>query len=160
MIDDRRADRELAVEHRGRRRRDPGFLDVDDDIAVDLVGVGGAIAKADDIELNRRQQFQPRLGQDSRFQISGERTGARDHRAELFGAVGLQREPGLERPKAARQIGPEIARPGRARGEAPGFPAQIGRRRGKRLAMPLAVANDQEAGVIGHLSPFVEIERD
>ena len=64
MIDDRRAYRELAVENRRRRRRDPGLLNIDDDIAVDLVGVVGAIAEADDIELNRRQQFQPRLGQD------------------------------------------------------------------------------------------------
>ena len=26
--------------------------------------------------------------------------------------------------------------------------------------MPLAIANDQKAGVIGHLSPFMKIERD
>jgi flagellar biosynthesis repressor protein FlbT len=77
VIDDRRADREPAVENRGRWRRDPGFLNVDDDIAIDPVGVIGAIAKADDVELNRRQQFQPRLGQDPGFQISGQRTGAR-----------------------------------------------------------------------------------
>ena len=81
-------------------------------------------------------------------------------RAQLFGAIGLQREPGLERAKAARQIGPEIARPGRAGGKAPRFAAQIGRRRGKRLAVLLAVAHHQEAGVVGHLPPFVEIERD
>ena len=37
MIDDRRADRELAVDQGGRRRRDPGFLDIDDDIAIDLL---------------------------------------------------------------------------------------------------------------------------
>src|SRR5229473_7831218 len=42
VIDDGRAYRELAVEHGGRRRRDPGFLDVDDDAAIDLVGIGRA----------------------------------------------------------------------------------------------------------------------
>ena len=26
--------------------------------------------------------------------------------------------------------------------------------------MPVAVAHDQEAGIIGHLSPFVEVERN
>ncbi len=26
--------------------------------------------------------------------------------------------------------------------------------------MPIAVADEQEAGIVGHLSPFVEIERD
>ena len=70
VIDDGCAYRELAVENRRRGCRDPGFLNVDDDLAIDLVGVGGAIAEADDIELHRRQQFQPRLGQDACFQIS------------------------------------------------------------------------------------------
>src|SRR5216684_6228714 len=45
MIDDSRAYRELAVEQRGRWRRDPGLLNIDDDFAIDLVGVGSAIAK-------------------------------------------------------------------------------------------------------------------
>jgi len=69
VIDDSRAYRELAVQDSRRWRRDPGFLNVDDNIAVDPVGVGSAIAKADDIELNRRQQLQPRLDLDPGFQI-------------------------------------------------------------------------------------------
>ena len=97
---------------------------------------------------------------DPRFQVARERAGPRDHRAELFGAVGLQREPGLQRAEAARQIRPEIAGPRRARREPARLPAQIGRRRRKRFAMLLAVAHEQEARVVGHLSPFVEIERD
>src|SRR5438309_8867957 len=39
VIDDGRAYRELAVENGGRRRGDPGFLDVDDNAAIDLVGI-------------------------------------------------------------------------------------------------------------------------
>src|SRR5260370_34014614 len=70
MIDDSRAYRELAIEQRRRWRRDPGFLNVDDNFAIDLVGVGSAITEADDIELDRRQQLQPRLGQNPRLQIS------------------------------------------------------------------------------------------
>ena len=104
-----------------------------DDLAIDPVGVIGAIAEADDVELDRRQQLQPRLGQDARLQISRQRAGARDHRSQLFGAVGLQREPGLERAEAARQIGTEIAGPGRAGGKPARLAAQIGRRRGKGL---------------------------
>src|SRR5882724_10991816 len=62
VIDDSRPYRELAVEDRRRWSRDPGFLNIDDNIAIYLVGVRSAIAKADDIELDRRQQLQPRLG--------------------------------------------------------------------------------------------------
>src|SRR5436305_277210 len=87
------------------KSRLPGFLNVDDDLAIDPVGVIGAIAEADDIELDRRHQLQPRFGQDPRFQISGQRAGARDDGAELFGAVGFQGEPGLQRAEAARQVG-------------------------------------------------------
>src|SRR6478752_4224533 len=74
VIDDSGAYRELAVKQRRRRCRDPGFLNVDDDIAIYLVGVGGPIAEADDVELDRREQLQPRLGQNTHLQISGERT--------------------------------------------------------------------------------------
>ena len=102
MIDDRRPYRELAIENSGRRRRDPGFLNVDNDVAIDLVGVDRTIAEADDVEIDRCQQFEPRLRQNPLLQISGERTGARDDRSELFGAVGLEGEPGLECPEAAR----------------------------------------------------------
>src|SRR5262249_35047408 len=69
-------------------------------------------------------------------------------------------EPGLERPEAARQIGTEIARPACASGEPSGLPAQIGRWSRKCLPMAIAVAHDEEAGVVGHLPPFVEIKRD
>src|SRR5258708_32931616 len=62
MIDDSGTYCELAVEKRRRWRCDPGFLNVDDDIAIHLVGVGSAIAEADDVELDRRQQLEPRLG--------------------------------------------------------------------------------------------------
>src|SRR5713101_270035 len=54
VIDDRGTYCELAVKQRRRRRRDPGFLNADGDIAIHLVGVGGAIAEADDVELHRR----------------------------------------------------------------------------------------------------------
>jgi hypothetical protein len=160
VIDDRGAYRELAIENRGRGNRDPGFLNIDDDIAVDLIGVSGAITETDDVELHRRQQLEPRLGQNPRFEIFGKRAGARDDGAELFRAVGFQREPGFQRAETARQIGAEIARPGRACRESPGLAAQIGRGCRKRFAVLLAVAHQQEAGIVRHLPPFVKIKRD
>ena len=42
VIDDRRADREPAIQHRRRRRRDSGFLDVDDDVAIELRSASAA----------------------------------------------------------------------------------------------------------------------
>src|ERR1700704_5721523 len=55
MIKDCRPDRQLALDHGRRRRRDSGFMNVGDNFGIDGVGVRGAIAKADDIELYRRQ---------------------------------------------------------------------------------------------------------
>ena len=42
MIDDGGAYCELAIQKRGRRRGNARFLNVDDDLAIDLVGVGGS----------------------------------------------------------------------------------------------------------------------
>ena len=119
VIDDRRADREPAVEHRRRRRGDTGLLEIDDDLAIDPVGIVGAIAEADDVEIDRREQFEPRLGQDACLEIFRERAAARDDGAEPVGAVGLQREPGLQRAETARQIRSEIAGPQRASRQPP-----------------------------------------
>ena len=61
MIDDRRAYRELAIQNRGGWGGDAGFLNIDDNSVIDLVGLANqvgiisAITEADDIELNRRQ---------------------------------------------------------------------------------------------------------
>src|SRR5437016_1241886 len=44
MIDDGGAYGELAVQQRGRWRGNARFLNVDDDLAIDLVGIGGAVA--------------------------------------------------------------------------------------------------------------------
>src|SRR5262249_6451825 len=58
VVDDGGADREPAVEHRRRRRCDTGFLKIDDDLAIDPVGIVGAIAEANDVEIDRRQQLE------------------------------------------------------------------------------------------------------
>ena len=112
------------------------------------------------LRFDRCQQFQPRLGQHARLQILRQRAASRDHRTEPVGAERLQREPGLQRAEAARQVGAEIAGPDCTRRKPPRLAAQIGRRLRKGLPVLLAVAHQQEAGVVGHLPPFVEVERD
>ena len=111
MIDDRSPYRKLPIENGRRGRRNAGLLEIDDDITVHLVGVSGTVTKADDVKLHRSQQFEPRFGRYPHLEIARERAGTRNHRAQPLGAERLEREPGLERAKAARQIGTKIARP-------------------------------------------------
>src|ERR1017187_4926027 len=73
-------------------------------------------------------------------------------------AVHFECEPGLQRSKAARKIGPVITGPRRARSQASQFLSQIRSRGGKGLAMQPAVAHQNESGVIGHLAPLMKIE--
>src|SRR5262249_13115184 len=101
MIDDRGAYREPAIENCRRRSGDTGFLDVEHHYGIEPVGLICPVAEADDVEVDRRQKRELRFSQNARLQMLGERTAARNDRAELVGAVGLQREPGLERPEAA-----------------------------------------------------------
>jgi len=158
VIDDRDADREAAADRRRRWCGDPRFLEVGDDLRVQPVGVVAAMAEADDVERNRRQQLEFPRGGDLRLEIAGERAASRDRGAERLGAVGLEREPGLEGAEAAGKVGAEIARPGRSGGKAVRLAPQIGGRRGEGVAMQGAVAHQDEAGVVGHLQPFVEVE--
>ena len=163
MVDDRDADRELAVDRGGGRRGDAGFVQIGDDLGVDRVGVDpvAAIAGSRRCSASPAPAFRAAARRHAGFEMSRKPRRSRAIIApSLLGAIGLQREPGLQRAKAARQIGAEIARPGRAGGEAAGLAAQIGGGRREGRAMLLAVAHHQEAGVVLHLAPFVEIERD
>ncbi len=158
VIDDRRADRQAAVDRRRRWRGDPGFVEIGDNARVHRVGLRAAEAEAGDVEADRRQEFElGRLG-DAAFEITREGAGARDDSADCIDAVDLQGEPDLQRAKTARQIGAEIARPGRAGCEAACLAPQVGCRSGEGIAMERAVAHQDEAGVVGHLAPFVKIE--
>ena len=72
----------------------------------------------------------------------------------------LDRHPGFQRAEAARQVGTEVARPRVPGGEAALGPLQIGGGHRERLLVRIAVANQEEPGVVRHVPPFVEIERD
>src|SRR6185437_12262383 len=107
-----------------------------------------AIAEADDVETDRRQQLEPRLSEDTRFQMARERTTAGDDRPQPVGAEGLQREPGLQRAEAARQIRAVITGPVRSGRKSPRFPPQIGGRRRKGIAMALTFAHQKKACIV------------
>ncbi len=160
VVEDGGADGEISVDHRGRRRGDAGFLDRDGESGVELVRIVGPIAEADDIELGGREKLEARLGLDAGFEMPRDRAAPLDHPADALGTVGLQGEPGLERPEAARQIRSEIAGPGRTGGEPPRLPAQIGGRRRESIEMLAGIPDQQEPRVIGNLGPFMEVEGD
>ena len=58
MIDDRRTNCDRPIDCRGRRRGDPGFVQIGDDVGVELVGIAAAKAEADDVERDRGQQLE------------------------------------------------------------------------------------------------------
>ena len=117
-----------------------------------------AEAEADDVERDRRHQLEAVGLGDSRRQVAGLAAVALDRRPEPPRAVLLEREPDLERAKAARQLGPVVAEPGIAAGEAARVAAQIVGRHGERRAMQVAAAHQHAAGVVGHVQPLVEVE--
>src|SRR5512142_3282977 len=127
-------------------------MELGDDPGIKPVGIGSAIAKAYDVERGGNQQLQPRLGGDTAREIARQLAAPRDLRADMLAAIGLQREPGLQGVEAAREIGAEIARPGRAAGESPRLAPQISRRRREGGAMLLTVAHQDEAGVVRDLT--------
>ena len=132
VIDDGRADRELAVDRGGGRRGDAGFLQIDDDLGIEPVRIGAAVAEADDVELRPAPAAPARRRPAiAAFEIARQLAAARDRARRALGAMDLEGEPGLERAEAAREIGPEIARPGRPPAKPARLAPEIGRGRGE-----------------------------
>jgi hypothetical protein len=157
MIHNRGADREIWADHGRRWCTNSGLLQIDHNLCIQSVRISAAVAKADDVELDRRQKLKLRRFQDSTFQVFRQGACTRDHRTQRIGAVDLKREPCLQRPEATRKIGTEVARPRRSSGKAAGLATQIGGGRSERVLMKTSVANDYEAGIVGNLRPFVKI---
>jgi hypothetical protein len=81
-------------------------LDVHRDLRVEtiervVVETGNAIAKADDVQRDGREQLQVRIRSDGFAERARQVAGATDRRAEALDAVMPQREPNLERAKLA-----------------------------------------------------------
>src|SRR5262249_36317657 len=133
---------------------------VGNDAGVEHIGLGAAMTEADDVELDRRHQLELRRRPDAPFEMARERAGARDHGAERVGAIDLEGEPGLEGAKTAREVGAVVAWPWRAGGKAARLAPQVGGLRREGAAVEFAIADEDEPGVVGHLPPLVEVERE
>src|ERR1700736_3747422 len=91
MVDDARAQRGAVRDARRADDRRAAFLDVDRDLRVEpveLIGgeAGDAIAKADDVERDGREQLQIRIGRDGSTQRRRQAARACDRRAEALDA--------------------------------------------------------------------------
>ena len=117
-----------------------------------------AQAKADDVERDRRHQLQPRLLEHAGREVDGLAAVVGDRGAEPPRAVLLEREPHLERAKAARQLGPEVAGPGLAAGEPARGALEIAGLEREGGAVQLAAAHQHAAGVVLDVEPLVEVE--
>ena len=111
MVDDGGANRQLPADHRGGRCRHPGFLQLDRDARIHPVGLFRPVAETDHVQLHRRRQLQLGRRGDAALEVTRQLAGPLNRGAYRRRAVDLQREPGLQSTKAARKIGPEIARP-------------------------------------------------
>jgi len=101
MVNDGGPNGELAVDGGCGRSDAATFLEVDDDLRVDAVGVGSAIAETDDVELDRGQKFELSGCGDAGFQVAGQFTGPGDDGTKRFGAMDFEGKPGLEGVEAA-----------------------------------------------------------
>ena len=113
VIDNRRSNRQAAVDDRGRWNGNTGFLDIRHDAGIHGVAIVATVSKTHDIELDGCRELKLRCLLHAMLEILSEHAGSRDHGAQLRGPVDLEREPGLECAEAARQIGTEIAGPWR-----------------------------------------------
>ena len=160
MVDDGGADRRLSLENRQRRRGFAALVQSHDDLGSDRPFRVLRDAKADDIQRDRRAHGKIRRGLDEPLEPARQTASALDALAEQIQAESLDREPGFERAKSAREIGAEIAGPYLAGRETARRARQIGRIRLECGEMLARIAHQHEAGVIGNLQPFMEVEGD
>ena len=71
VIDDRGANGEATIDGGRGRRGNAGFLQGDDDLRIDPVGIRAAVAETHDVERNRREEFQLRRLLDAMPACSG-----------------------------------------------------------------------------------------
>src|ERR1035441_10504582 len=102
VIDDRGANRQTAIDGGCGWRGDARFLQIGNDVLVELVRVVAAVPEANDVERHRRQQFQYRFTLNALLHVIRQRAGAGDHVAELLGSIGFDSEPRLQRSETTR----------------------------------------------------------
>ena len=126
-FNDRGADCKFAIDQGAGGDGDAGFLDVRQYVGVQGIDDGsiGPDPETDDVEADRGEQFEPRIGFDRGSEGGGDLAGLFGDAAQSLGAVAAERGPDFERAEAAGQIGAEIARPQIAGGEAAFFAAEV-----------------------------------
>ena len=124
---------------------------------MELVGAG-AKTKTNDVQGDGGEQFEGGLALDAAGEVLGHIAAPVDDGGEAVGAVGLQGHGHFERAQASGQVGAEVAGPGRVAGEAALLAREIGERLGEGLDVQGGVADQDAAGVVGDLRPFVEVE--
>src|SRR5262249_16243626 len=122
MVGDVDADRCAPAEPGGGRCSPAALLQIGNDIGVETIELGrrqvGLLEpEADDVERHRRQKFEVAMRTDAFAELLRQAAILLDRPAQPPGAVLLEREPDLERAKAARQLRAEVAEPGLAAGE-------------------------------------------
>src|ERR1035441_6662709 len=122
VIDEGGANRQTAIDGGCGRRGNARFLQIGNDVLIELVRVFGAVPEANDVERNRRQQLQCRLTLNALLHVFRQRAGAGDHVAELPGSIGFDGEPRLEGSETTGKVRSEIARPRRAGGQPASVP--------------------------------------
>ena len=70
VIDDRSPNRKVAIDNRGRRRDNSGFMKIDDYVCIQLVRVITAVTEAHDVQENRCKKFKLRRRGDFSFQTA------------------------------------------------------------------------------------------
>ena len=164
MVDETDADRRAAADPGGGGGGDAAQLQLGDDGGVERAELAlierRAIAEADDVERHRRQQLEVLVGGDRAAQELRLAAVALDHLGEPLDAVGLQGEPDLEGAEAARELGPVVAEPGIAAGKPALGAGEVVAAMGEGGAVLRRVLDEDAAGVVRHLQPFVKIEGD
>ena len=160
VIDDRRTDRRDAVENGERRGGLAALVQLHHDLAGERAVLVALDAKAHDVEHDRRAHDEMFGAQDPRLQPLRHAAGLLDALREALHAEGLDRNPGFQRPEPSRQIGAEIAGPHVSRRKAARRAGEIGGVRREGAPVRLLVPHEEEARVIGHMQPFVEVEGD
>lgn len=158
MIDDCRAYDGASQHICHRRSGQAALLQIDDDRLIGLIGPAGLEREANDIEAYGSAKFED-LGTGERVcKVAGVIAGRLDGGAQSVGSMDLEREPGFQRAKSARQIRTEIAGPDVTSGKAPRSALEIGSGARECSAMHFAVAHQKEPGIVGDMRPFVKVE--
>ena len=157
-------DREAARQARRRGRGDAALLQVGDDLGVEAIG---RLRRRSPAPRRRKQTMLRATGASSCSRGCSRTRAARSTAWRQLSAIAapsrrvpcsLQREPHLERAKAARQLRPELAWPGLAAGEAARGALEIAGVEGEGGAVQVAAADQHAAGVVLDVEPFVEVE--